>query len=126
MTTVIDASVLLAFFLDEPGGEVLATGKEHLCLSGVNLAEVLAKVDDRGQSIDDALEVLRHFAIEHFEHNREDAVASARLRGSTRKHGLSLGDRACLALAMRLGAGVLTADKAWAKLDLGLDIRLIR
>lgn len=105
---------------------MLASGEERFSLSSVNLAEVLAKVADREHSIDDALQVLRHLPIELFEHNREDAIASARLRATTRAHRLSLGDRTCLALAIRLNARVLTADHAWSKLDLGIQINQIR
>lgn len=126
MTAVVDTSVVLAFMLGEPGGDVLVTGDGPFHLSSVNLAEVLAKVQDRGLSIDDALQVLRALGIEHAAHDREDAIRSARLRAETSTLGLSLGDRSCLALGARLGAVVLTADRAWAKLHLDLDIRLIR
>lgn len=54
------------------------------------------------------------------------ALEAARLRGATRPRGLSLGDRFCLSLAARLALPVLTTDRAWADLDLGIDIRLVR
>ena len=56
----------------------------------------------------------------------EDARTIARLRPLTRSGGLSLGDRACLALALRVGYGVFTADRQWANLALGIEIRLMR
>ena len=55
-----------------------------------------------------------------------DAVAAARLRAPTRALGLSLGDRACLAVALRFGTAALTADRAWATLDVGVEVRLLR
>jgi PIN domain nuclease of toxin-antitoxin system len=58
--------------------------------------------------------------------NEDDSVTIARLRPLTRAHGLSLGDRACLATALRLGRPVLTADRSWANFDVGVTIRLIR
>ena len=56
----------------------------------------------------------------------EDALEVARLRGLTRAHGLSFGDRACLALARRLGLPALTAERAWAELDLGIPVEVLR
>jgi ribonuclease VapC len=63
-------------------------------------------------------------AVEPF--TSADAVEVARLRPLTRDHGCSFGDRACLALARRLGTPVLPADSAWSQLDLSLDLRQIR
>ena len=54
------------------------------------------------------------------------AIIASDLRPSTRHLGLSLGDRACLALANSLGAPVMTADRAWAALDVGISITVIR
>lgn len=54
------------------------------------------------------------------------AEAAARLRPATRHAGLSLADRACLALARRLGVPAVTADRAWGDLDVGVEVRLIR
>ena len=54
------------------------------------------------------------------------AVAAGQLRAATQEKGLSLGDRACVALAMREQAGIVTADRAWAGLDPGVEVELIR
>lgn len=126
MKCVIDATVVLAYVLGEPGGDVLSTDGRHFLLSSVNLAEILAKVADRGLDPDDVMRTLRPFPIEHVDHGSDDARKGAALRVSTRSHGLSLGDRACLALAQRTDLPVMTSDKVWATLDLGIDIRLIR
>jgi PIN domain nuclease of toxin-antitoxin system len=129
---VLDASALLAFLHDEPGadlvGEALVAGAS---ISAVNWAEVLSKLADRGQEPETVAQDLENQGIlgpALIVHEVDEILARriAELRPQTRALGLSLGDRACLALAGRLGLGVLTADRDWMDLDLGLDIRLIR
>ena len=126
MKQVIDSSVVLAFLRDEPGGDVLVRDDGPFLLSTVNLAEVLTKLVERGLSIDDADLVLRRLPIVHVDHTRDDARRAAELRPVTMSLGRSLGDRICLALGQREDIPVLTADTAWAELDLGIDVRLIR
>jgi len=123
---VIDASVLLAYVLGEPGGDILTREDGPFLLSSVNLAEVLSKLIDRGIDPDDMMRILKPLAVEHVAHDRADARLTAELRPLTRANGLSLGDRTCLALARRLGLPVLTADTQWAGLPLDIDIRQIR
>lgn len=130
---VLDASALLAYLRDEPGAEVVSEAiAGGAAVSAVNLAEVLSRVADRGR--DPAALVVRMtergllggaIAVESF--TTADAVETARLRPLTRKAGLSLGDRACLALARRLEAPALTADLAWSEAgDLTVELRQIR
>jgi ribonuclease VapC len=130
---VLDASALLAYLRDEPGAEVVSEAiAGGAAVSAVNLAEVLSRVADRGR--DPAALVVRMtergllggaIAVESF--TTADAVETARLRPLTRKAGLSLGDRACLALARRLEAPALTADLAWSEAgDLAVELRQIR
>ncbi|GGB19736.1 hypothetical protein GCM10011380_06630 [Sphingomonas metalli] len=126
MKAIIDASVLLAYLLGEPGQEVLAHEPGPFLLSSVNLAEVLTRLIDRGLDPEDITQVLKDLPVEHVVHDRADARLAAELRPATRSHGLSLGDRACLALGRRHKLPVLTADTQWAKIDLGIDVRLIR
>ena len=126
MKQVIDSSVVLAFLRDEPGGDILVRDEGPFLLSTVNLAEVFTKLVELDLSIDDANLVLRRLPIVHVDHNREDARRAAELRPLTVTLGRSLGDRICLALGQRLDVPVLTADTAWAALDIGIDVRLIR
>ena len=126
MRQVGDASVVLAYLLDETGGDALTRDAGPFCLSSVNLTEVLSRVVERDLAIEDATRALKQVPVEHHDYGRADAVLAARLRAPTRRLGLSLGDRACLALAGRLALPVLTADTAWAELDVGIDIRLSR
>lgn len=123
---VLDSSALLAAILDEPGRDMVAPllGRSLIC--AVNVTEVISRLYDLAwpsEAIDGLLP--RVFGrIAPF----DDILAfrAAALRNSTRKRGLSVGDRACLALAGLSGYPVYTADREWALLDLGLDIRLIR
>lgn len=126
MRQVVDSSVVLAFLLGEPGGDILTRDDGPFLLSTVNLAEVLTKVVERKLSADDVMLVLRRLPIDYVDHDRNDARRAADLRLATAKLGRSLGDRVCLAVAQRFGVPVLTADSAWATLDIGVDVQLIR
>lgn len=126
MRQVIDSSVVLAFLRDEPGGDILLRDDGPFLLSTVNLAEVFTKLIELGLSIDDADVVLRRLPIVSVDHDRTDARRAAELRPATMSLGRSLGDRICLALGQRFGVPVLTADTAWAALDIGVEVRLIR
>jgi len=100
-------------------------------MSSVNLAEVLAKLADAGADPDQATAILVERGIlggtvEVEAFTDADALASARLRPLTSAAGLSLGDRACLALAARLGLPVLTADRVWASLGPAVNVQVIR
>ncbi|MGC8876942.1 type II toxin-antitoxin system VapC family toxin [Thermus sp.] len=125
MTAVLDASALLALLKGEPGAERVAEALERgAYLSAVNLAEVLSKLADWGEDPAEAQARMAQVgllgaAVEVLSFTGEDALEVARLRALTRAHGLSFGDRACLALARRLGLPALTMEGAWAGLDLG-------
>ncbi len=127
---VLDASALLAHLFDEPGNSVVidALG-EGVVMSSVNVAEVLTKLAERGIAADEALEQLGSTgvleAIEVVDFGLRDACEVARLRQSTADLGLSLGDRACLALALQTGLPMLTADRQWTSLQ-SFHVRCIR
>ena len=123
---VLDASAVLAVVLDEPGGELVRPLIAESLLSAVNLVEVATRLLDFGfpsAEIGGRLERLR-FRVVPFDEGL--ALSAGLLRVQTRHLGLSLGDRACLALAQRQGLPVLTADRAWARLDVGVEVVLIR
>ncbi|HUL11885.1 MAG TPA: type II toxin-antitoxin system VapC family toxin [Methylococcaceae bacterium] len=126
MISVLDASALLAFLQDEPGSEIVDAVLSSSRLSTVNWAEVVQKsvargVDVRGMREDiEALGV----AIEPF--TVEQAEIASDLWKETKSFGLSLGDRACLALGLQTGATVLTTDTVWENLKLDLNIRILR
>lgn len=123
---VLDTSALLAFVTGEPGGEVVADAIGDAVISSVNFAEAVTKLVDRGASLDSAREVLAFADYEVADFDRGQAEATGALIAKTRHRGLSLGDRACLALAQRERVPALTADRLWADLDVGVDVRVFR
>lgn len=123
---VLDASALIALLWDEPGAEAVEPLLGGAVLSAVNWSEVLQRYDAHGIDLDgkrDSVEALG-IAIEDF--NADDAEVAGGLWASTRSAGLSLGDRACLALARRLGLPAHTADRDWRKVDVGVEVVVIR
>ena len=123
---LLDSSAFLAWLRDEPGGETVAADLHRAAISAVNLAEVVAKMVDLGYSHDDAVELVRDFPCPVIAFDAETALAAGAMRAATRRHGLSLGDRACLALARREGCVVLTTDQVWSRLDVGVEIHMLR
>ncbi len=126
-SVVLDASAILALINREPGSDKL-TAKvlaDALC-STVNLAEVQAKLVSKGWSPEDAWEDATSPIREAVFFTDEHAKIAGSLVALTQPFGLSLGDRACLALGISLKTPVYTADKTWSKLKLGVRIHLIR
>ena len=124
--TVLDASALLALVNGEPGGQTVAENLHESVISAVNLSEVVARMTDLGTSIDRVREHLESLHLEVIPFDTADAYLAADLRQPTQQYGVSLGDRACLALARRLRVPALTADRRWAELDVGVDVQVIR
>lgn len=128
MSIVLDASALLAFLHDEPGSDKVDAVIGQSIITTVNWSEVAQKSLSRGVDIDGLLEDIQSLGVSIEVFTLEDAESAAKLWPITRSIGLSLGDRACLAFAIRRQAPVLTADRAWLKLaaSLKLDIRGMR
>jgi ribonuclease VapC len=122
---VLDASALLAWFHDEPGAEIVDPLLGGSIIGTVNLAEVWQKLDQHGVAAERALRRARLLGVRTEPFSDDDAVLAARLWHGGRG-GLSLGDRCCLAVAVRLGRTALTADRTWADLQLSVDVRVIR
>lgn len=123
---ILDASGVLAYLRREPGHErVRAALRRGAIISTVNLAEVYAKVAERGLSTREVGARLRALGLEALAFQEDDAVESAALYPEGRALGLSLGDRACLALGRRLNLPVLTADRAWKGMP-GVKVELLR
>jgi ribonuclease VapC len=123
---VLDASAVLALLFEETGAPVVAAVIGHACLSTVNLVEVLSKLVDRGYPEPEASKTIGMLGLEVIPFDAATAELAAALREPTRAIGLSLGDRACLALAYGLNLPVLTADRAWVAIQGDIDIRIIR
>lgn len=130
--SVLDASAFLAYLRDEPGAEIVENALINGCyISIINWVEVLSKIVDLGESAEEIIKRLRdegllENSLKIIACNEEDAITIAKFRPVTKSAGLSLGDRACLALGKRLNLPVLTADKVWSSLSLGITINLIR
>ena len=123
---VLDSSVILASAFNEPGQIDLSALFEVAAISAVNLGEVVSKLLEREYDRDgfdyfvDRLSKICHpLSTRH-------AVQAGLWRKDTRRLGLSMGDRCCLALGLDLGAEVYTAERAWATLELGVKVRVIR
>jgi ribonuclease VapC len=123
---VLDSSAILAVFLNESGGEIVAPILDGALLSTLNLAEIHARLLNRGAHADHAWNRIMSVQCEICFFSGEQARVAAELKSVTSPFGLSLGDRACLALAIERKATVYTADKAWRDLSLGIKIEVIR
>lgn len=124
---VLDASALLALLNQEAGSDKLtAELLTEAAASTVNLAEVHGKLVARGGSPDDAWENVLNLIREPVAFSTEHAKLSGDLIAQTQPFGLSLGDRACLALGIILNAPIYTADRSWKRLKIGARIQVIR
>ena len=126
MSVVLDASALLAYLQDEPGGERVRAVVARAVMSTVNWAEVIGRARDQGVDTQGLQEDLASLGLALEPFSAAQAEIAGRFRERTRRHGLSLGDRACLALGSDRGETVYTADRAWLHLDLGVEVEAIR
>ena len=122
----LDASALLAWLFREPSWEVVDGHLAGAALSCVNLAEVLSRLRRDGLSAVPLQEALENHPVDVIPFGPEDAELAASLEPFARSHGLSLGNRACLALAVSNGCQALTADRSWAGLPPEFQVVLIR
>ena len=123
---VLDSSALLCVLNGETGAERVAKVLPSAVIGAVNLAEVVTKLRERGLSVEEVDDVLGGLNLDVRPLTAAQACATGHLRPGTRTLGLSLGDRACLALAAELGGTALTADQAWAGAEAGVDVEVIR
>lgn len=126
MVAVLDASAALAVYFDEPGAAAVQATLPGALLSAVNYTEVIGKCLDRGEDLTVALHKLAAMGLTLVPHDAQLARRAGEMRPLTKRLGLSLADRACLALAEREHLPAITADRKWAAVDLGIDIRVIR
>jgi len=125
--TVLDSSALLAYLRDEAGADIVERAlAEEASIGALSLAEVLSKLTDAGEDPDLVVDAITGLPLDVVPFDADLAVESGRLRPLTARAGLSLGDRACLALGRRLGRRVLTANASWLRLVPDVDIEVIR
>lgn len=125
-SVIFDASCLFISIKKEPGLEAVDAIEDDIVMSSVNVAEIVTKLALGRVSTEDIDSALAERVVTIVPFTAHHAKVAGLLVTRTRHRGLSLGDRACLALAIELGLPIVTADRAWAGLDVGVEIRLIR
>lgn len=125
-TAVLDSSAILAVIYNEPGSDKVVGLMKGALLSTVNLAEVHTKLQLHGAPADFAWRRILSLGCEICPFISEQARIAGELIREARPHGLSLGDRACLALAIHSKARVYTTDRTWKNLSLRIKIEVIR
>jgi ribonuclease VapC len=125
-SAVLDSSAILAILNDEPGADAVEAVLDDALVSTVNYAEVIAKLVERGSTSALAQSALRSVALTTIDFDIGLAQRTGTLRAETIRRGLSLGDRACLALAEREGVPAMTGDRTWVGAVSGVEVRLIR
>lgn len=125
---VLDASAILAIMFREQGTEIVEQylDSSETLVSSINVSEVFAKQLELNIPIEQTIVFLGLLGIEIVDFNKESAIQAATLRKLTREWGLSLGDRACLALGQQFSCPVITADRAWGNMGLGIEVIVIR
>jgi PIN domain nuclease of toxin-antitoxin system len=123
---ILDASALLAIMLGEAGADAVHAVLDRAKIGAVNLSEVVAKLQERGVPDDAIDQSLADLDLTIVPFDQDQAMRAGKLRLATRHAGLSLGDRACLAVADALGAVAITTDQAWTKLSLDIEIAFAR
>jgi PIN domain nuclease of toxin-antitoxin system len=126
MTVVLDASAVLAVLNSEPGGDKVSGHLSGGLMSAVNAVEVGTRLVDAGMTPDIANEAIDLLGMTIVDFDGELAAVATALRPATRKAGLSLADRACLALAVRENLPAITADQLWSSVDVGVKVEMIR
>ncbi len=124
---VVDASAVLAPLNQERGADLVAEAiAQGAAICTVNLSEVVGKLAEAGMPEFAVRTAIDDLDLEAVDFGLELAYQAGLLRPQTRSFGLSLGDRACLALAQKRGVPVLTADRTWERLAIGARIQVIR
>ncbi len=125
-SAVLDASAVLALLRQEPGSERVAEVIPEALISTVNVCEVIAKLVERGATPGQAEEIVKSLPCEPVDFTLVHAFQAGVMRAETKSAGLSLGDRACLSLAMQEKLPAITADRRWLETNLSVDIQTIR
>lgn len=124
---VFDSSAVIALLKGEPGANLVQSLLQEAVISAVNMQEVAKRMIEAGASQNEARETISKLKLEILAHEAEDAYMAASLISHTKKFGRGLGDRSCMALAIRLGVPALTTDREWTGIEApGLEVRLIR
>ena len=123
---MFDASAYLAIIQKESGAKQAEQLFRDASISSVNLAEVCGRLNDAGVAEDQLDAILKLTAMPVVDFTEDHAKQAGRLRPITRSSGLSLGDRACLALARSLDVPAVTADREWEKIAEAVGVEIIQ
>jgi len=124
---VFDSSALIMLFAKEPGYEFVKQNLKYAIISSVNIAEVYKYcIEVQNLTEDDCRNLINLSGIKIIDFCEEQALISAKIIKQTKQHGLSLGDRSCIALAMFKNYPIFTCDKIWQKVDLGVEFIMAR
>lgn len=123
---VLDASALLALLAEEPGADEVEELLDGAAMATVNLSEVLQKSEQHGIDTEGLEFDLEALGLEFHPLDVTQARATAEVWARAPRACLSLGDRACLALAHSLGGAAVTADRRWSAAKHAIEVRLIR
>ena len=123
---VLDSSALIALIHAEPGADAVTPYLGRAAISAVNLAETYGKLLREAFRPEELRRDLASLALDVRPFDSAQAFIAGEMEPKTKPLGLSLGDRACLALAKSLGLPVLTGDRQWLEADVGVDVRLFR
>jgi PIN domain nuclease of toxin-antitoxin system len=116
----------LALLNQEQGSEEISQWIGNAVISSVNLSEVIAKLADGGVTEEDIEQIISNLNLEVVPFSQDQALMAGMLRPSTKSLGLSLGDRACLALGLAYNFPILTTDRVWSNLNLAVEVRVVR
>jgi PIN domain nuclease of toxin-antitoxin system len=123
---VLDSSAILASLIGEPGGDVVASRLPGSFVSAINYAEVVSKLIRGGMSETNAASAASQFGCRFVDTDEEQAASAGAIHARTRAVGISMADAFCLSLASALGCPVVTADRLWKRLDVDVEVELIR
>lgn len=123
---VLDSSAIIAFLQREPGAEVVAKVITRSIVSTVNAAEIVAKLIQFGLTANEAVDAMKALPVRKIPFDLNQALTAGAMWNRGKNLGLSLGDRACLALAEAMKLPALTSDRRWIDFNANIEIRLIR
>ena len=124
---VFDSSALITLFAKELGYEFVRQNLRYAIISSVNIAEVYKYcIEVQNLTEDDSINLIKLSGIKIIDFCKEQAIISAKIIKKTKQYGLSLGDRSCIALAIFKNCPILTCDKIWKKVDLGVEFIMAR
>lgn len=124
---VFDSSALIALLAKEKGYELVKNHMRDAIISTVNIAEVYKYcIETQKIPLNETRKIIKLLGIKIIDFDDDQAAINADLVSKTKKYGLSLGDRACIALAVIRNHSIITCDKIWQEVDMGVELIMVR